>query len=47
MTNYLAYLSLVRQQNINRLQGSMISNDSEADTNGKIHVYICFIKLMC
>ena len=47
MTNYLAYWNLVRQENINRLQGSMISNDSEADTNGKIHVCIGFIKLMC
>ena len=47
MTNFLAYLSLVRQENINRLQGSMISNDSEADTNGKIYGCIGFIKLMC
>ena len=39
MTIYLAYLSLVRQQNIERLAGSMISNDSEAETNGKIHIH--------
>ena len=39
MTSYLAYLSLVRQQNIERLAGSMISNDSEAETNGKINIH--------
>ena len=43
ITSYLTYLCLVRQQNIERLAGSMISNDSEADTNGKINLKFCFI----
>ena len=38
MTSFLAYLDLVRQQNIERLAGSMISNDSEVETNGKIYI---------
>ena len=29
----------MRQQNIERLAGSQISNDSEVDTNGKIHIH--------
>ena len=37
LASYLANLNLVRQQNIERLAGSQISNDSEVDTNGKIH----------
>ena len=43
MKSYLAYLSLVRQQNIDRLAASIISEDSEADTNGKIHVDLLYI----
>ena len=43
MISYLAYLYLVRQQNIERLAGSQISNDSEVDTNGKIYSLILLI----
>ena len=37
--------SSVRRDNINRLQDSRISIDSEADTNGKIYIKLSFLNL--
>lgn len=34
----------MRRDNINRLQDSRISIDSEADTNGKIYILLSFFK---
>ena len=38
-------ITSVRRDNINRLQDSRISIDSEADTNGKIRILLSFLNL--